>query len=72
MPSALGARIRLTGDNIAVTDGPFSESREVVGGFAVIRADSKQHAIELTRQFLLLAGEGECELRQLYGAPPAS
>ena len=72
MPSALGARIRLAGDNIAVTDGPFSESKEVVGGFAVIRADSKQHAIELTRQFLLVAGEGECELRQLYEAPPAS
>lgn len=72
LPSKLGVRVRRTGENIAVTDGPFSEAKEVVGGFAILKANSKQEAIELTRQFLSVAGEGECEIRQLYemGACP--
>jgi len=49
-----------------VTDGPFTETREVVGGFAILKTSSKEEAIELTRKFLKVAGEGECELRQLY------
>jgi hypothetical protein len=49
-----------------VTDGPFSEAKEVVGGFAILKANSKEEAIELARQFLQVAGEGE--LRQLYEA----
>jgi hypothetical protein len=54
-----------------VTDGPFTESKELVGGFAILQADSKQHAIELARKFLPIAGDGECEIRQLYEAPAA-
>ena len=54
--------------NGVVTDGPFTESKEVVGGFALLKANSKAEAIELARQFLQVAGEGECELRQLYEA----
>jgi hypothetical protein len=68
LPSALGARVRRSGTNLTVTDGPFTESKEVVGGFAILKANSKEEAIELTRQFLLVAGDGECELRQLYEA----
>lgn len=66
LPSALGARVRRSAAKISVTDGPFTESKELVGGFAILRANSKQEAIELTRNFLQIAGEGECELRQLY------
>jgi hypothetical protein len=66
LPTALGAKVRRSGDKIIVTDGPFTETKEVVGGFAILKANSKQEAIELTRQFLRVAGEGECELRQLY------
>ena len=66
LPSALGARVRRAGSNISVTDGPFTEAKELVGGFAILQANSKQEAIELTRKFLQIAGEGECELRQLY------
>jgi hypothetical protein len=51
-----------------VTDGPFTESKEVVGGFAILQANSKAQAIELARQFLQVAGEGECEIRQVYEA----
>ena len=70
LPSSLGARVRRSDSNITVTDGPFTEAKEVVGGFALLKADSKEEAIELTRKFLKVAGEGECELRQLYEQNP--
>jgi hypothetical protein len=66
LPSALGARVRRSDGKISVTDGPFTGAKEVVGGFALLKADSKEEAIELARQFLKVAGDGECELRQLY------
>jgi hypothetical protein len=68
LPSAAGARIRLSNGSISVTDGPFTEAKEVVGGLAVLEAGSKAEAIELVKQFLFTAGNGECELRQLYVA----
>lgn len=68
LPSAMGARVRRSGSNLSVTDGPFTESKEVVGGLAIIQANSKQEAIEIAKNFLQVAGDGECELRQLYEA----
>ena len=68
MPSATGARVRLSNGKLTVTDGPFTESKEVVGGLAILQASSKEEAIELARQFLHTAGDGECELRQLFEA----
>jgi hypothetical protein len=68
MPSANGARVRLSKGKVTVTDGPFSESKEVIGGLAILQADSKEAAIELVRHFLNAAGDGECELRQLFEA----
>ena len=69
LPSALGARVRLANGNITVTDGPFTESKELVGGFAILQANSKQEAVQLVRDFLGVVGQGECELRQLYEVP---
>jgi hypothetical protein len=66
LPSALGARVRSSGGKVTVTDGPFTESKELVAGFALLEATSKAHAIELARAFLEVAGEGECELRQIF------
>ena len=66
LPSALGARVRFSGGKLTVTDGPFAEAKELVGGFAILQTNSKEEAIELAKQFLPVAGEGECELRQLY------
>jgi hypothetical protein len=66
LPSALGARVRSTNGKLSVTDGPFTESKEVVGGFAILRANSKEEAIQLAKDFLKVVGEGECELRQIY------
>jgi hypothetical protein len=69
MPSASGARVRLSHGAVTVTDGPFTESKEVIGGLAILQAKSKEEAIAMTREFLNTAGDGECELRQLYDAP---
>jgi hypothetical protein len=69
LPSALGARVRLSDGKISVTDGPFTESKEVVGGFAILQANSKAEVIELAKSFLSVVGTGECELRQMYEAP---
>lgn len=66
MPSALGARVRRTGDQYKVTDGPFTEAKEIIGGFALIQANSKAEAIEYTKQFLEVAGDGETEIRQIF------
>jgi hypothetical protein len=68
LPSAKGARVRRSGHTVTVTDGPFTESKELIAGFAILEADSKQHAIELTREFLSVAGDGECEIRQIAEA----
>jgi hypothetical protein len=68
MPSASGARIRLANGKVTVTDGPFAESKEVIGGLALLQANSKEEAIQLIKEFLDVAGDGECELRQVFEA----
>ena len=68
LPSALGVRVRRTGDKTTVASGPFADAKEVTGGFAILQAKSKDDAIALTKSFLALAGDGECEVRQLYTA----
>ena len=72
MSSASGARVRLAGGKIAITDGPFTESKELIGGFAIIQAASKKEAIEITKQFLSIAGDGETEVRQLHEVPASA
>ena len=66
--SAKGARVRQTKGAVSVTDGPFAESKEVVGGFAIIDVKSKAEAIEWTKRFLKVAGDGESEIRLLHEA----
>lgn len=72
LPSATGARVRLSNGKLTVTDGPFTEAKELIGGLAILRADSKAEAIERAKQFLHSAGDGECELRQLFDAEPSA
>ena len=77
MPTPFGARVRVAGGTISVTDGPFTEAKEVIGGFAVYDVPSKEEAIYWTRRFMEVhqehwpEWEGETEIRQLYEAPPA-
>jgi len=69
-PSAEGVRIHLRGGKLSAVDGPFTESKEVIGGFAILEAKSRQEALELVQRFLRIHGEEwdiECELRQLDG-----
>ena len=69
LPSTKGARVRLSSGQVTVTDGPFTEAKEIIGGFAILEARSKEHAIELAREFLAVAGDGECEIRQIAETP---
>jgi hypothetical protein len=69
LPSAKGARVRLSAGKYTVTDGPFTEAKELVAGFALIQATTKEEAIEQVKQFLRIAGDGETEIRQVYEAP---
>src|SRR5438046_10704612 len=64
LPSALGARVRISGGKLTVTDGPFTEAKEVIGGFAILQANSKAEAIEMTKHFLELDGNGWCGRRK--------
>ena len=72
-PTAMSTRVRLSGGNLTVVDGPFSEAKELVGGYAVMDFNSKEEAIEAAKQFLELhtkhwpEWEGECEVRQIFG-----
>ena len=69
LPSVRGMKVRLADGKITVTDGPFTESKEVIGGFAILEAASKEHALELIKEFMHVAGDGECEVRELYSQP---
>lgn len=66
LPSAKGARVRLSNGNLTVTDGPFTEAKEIIGGFALLQVKSKEEAIEHTKHFLKIAGDGETEIRQVF------
>ena len=69
-PTAEGVRVRLRAGKLSRTDGPFTEAKEVIGGYAVLEADSMHEAVELTKRFLRVHGDEwdiECEVRQLDG-----
>jgi len=70
-PTSEGVRVRLhRGGRLTVTDGPFTETKEVIGGFAILEAQSLAEAVDLTRRFLKVHGTDwgvECEVRQLDG-----
>jgi hypothetical protein len=71
-PSVDGARLRYSGSQRTVTDGPFAETKELIGGYAILQFTSMVEAIEWTRRFVKvdapgrLGGESECELRPIF------
>ena len=71
-PTSSGARMRITNGKIITTDGPFTESKEVIGGFSILNVASKEEALEEARKFTELhrvhwpQWEGEIELREMY------
>jgi hypothetical protein len=72
-PTSLGASVRLSAGRVTVTDGPFTEAKEVIGGYAQFELKSKQEAIESAVRFMELhkkywpGWEGETEVRQMFG-----
>jgi hypothetical protein len=72
-PTALGARVRLSGGQVTVTDGPFTEAKEIIGGYAQFELKSKEEAVESAVRFMELhkqhwpGWEGETEVRQMFG-----
>src|SRR5262245_4187402 len=50
-PSSMGSRVRLSGGKVTITDGPFTESKEIVGGYAIVNVKSKDVAMELCKRF---------------------
>ena len=68
-PSSKGARVRISGGKFTVTDGPFAETKELIAGYAILEAKSKEEAIELAKRFLEVVGEGETEIRLMHGGP---
>lgn len=67
--SSKGARVRLSGGTFTVTDGPFTETKELIGGFAIVQVKSKDEAIDLAKRFLKIAGDGESEIRLMPDMP---
>lgn len=73
-PSSMGARIRLSGGRLIVTDGPFVEAKELVGGYSVYDVKSKQEVMDWSYRFMQLfqehwpGGECEVEIRQIFEA----
>jgi hypothetical protein len=71
-----GARIRIVKGKVVVTDGPFTETKEILGGFAIFELPSREVAIASAKQFMELhvkywpGWEGETEVRQMMDGPP--
>lgn len=69
-PTKAGVRVRSRRGALSVTEGPFTETKEVIGGYAILEAKSMDEAIELTKRFLAIHGDEwdlECEVRPLDG-----
>jgi len=71
-PSSKGKRVRLSQGTVTVIDGPFTESKELIASYALFEVKSMAEAIEWTKRFLEVLGEGECELRPIFEAPDFS
>jgi hypothetical protein len=65
-PSSRGARVRLKSGKVAVMDGPFAETKELIAGINLIEVKTKEEAIELAKRYIAIAGDGETEIRQVF------
>jgi hypothetical protein len=68
-PPSEGFRIRATGGKLSVTDGPFPETKELLGGYCMMQAKSRAEAVEWGKRFMAIMGEGYCETRLLQETP---
>lgn len=70
--SSTGFRVEKNGSQVTVTDGPFTEAKEVIGGYAILEARNREHAVELARYFLNVVGGGVCDIRPMHQAVEAA
>ncbi len=61
-----GTQVKLAGGKFTATDGPFAETKELIDGFALVQAKSREEAIEIARRFMTIAGDGEGEILQVF------
>ena len=61
-----GVKVHADGGKLTVTDGPFAEAKEVIGGYAILKVKSHEEALALARKFLAVTGQGTCEMYQLF------
>ncbi len=66
-PSSMGVKVALSDGKFTVTDGPFSEAKELIGGWALVEAASLEEAIGWARRFLGIVGGGESRIRRVFG-----
>jgi hypothetical protein len=64
-PRAPCTVVKRAGDKVTVTDGPFTEAKEMIGGYAVFNVSSKDELLEISRRFVDIAGDGTSEIREL-------
>jgi hypothetical protein len=69
LPSDTGARAVYAAGKVTVTDGPFAEAKEVVAGFCIVNVKSKSEAVALAGRFLTIAGDGRCEILEVFERP---
>ncbi|TVY99804.1 hypothetical protein EAS64_39795 [Trebonia kvetii] len=62
-----GTHVAASGGKLTLTDGPFTESKEVIVSFALIEVRSKEEAVELAGRFWKIVGDGEGDIRQVFG-----
>jgi len=62
-----GIQMRCDGGRVSITDGPFAETKELIDGFALIQAASRDEAIRIATDFMQIAGDGTGEILQVYG-----
>ena len=73
-PLAEGARVAVDAGEVVVTDGPFTEAKEVIAGFSIVDVDSKEEAVQWAQRFVQIhvnhGWEGTCEVRPMHVSPP--
>jgi hypothetical protein len=65
-PTADGKKVTLSKGKFTVTDGPFAEAKELIGGWAILEAKDMDEALEVTKRFLSVVGDGESRIRPIF------
>ena len=76
LPVSMGAQVKITDGKLSVVDGPFVETKELIGGYAIFELRDKEEAVAMAKEFMQLHSdhmpewEGTCEVRAFMPRPP--